>query len=175
MCSTSAEADLDSRIRLPLPVHCNRSTGARLISIGTFLTILGNCNLPRHMSGNLFDEKTSTTTEVSVKVRKPIGPIPTHIPLHPHRLMPWERTEIHRVISIFRHLLVQHLVTARTRLQILRTITRTLTRNYPAPTRASQSRLRALLMNPRVRNHSLPDLRHVHSHSFRTLNRRIRI
>jgi len=178
MCSTSAEADLVSRIQLRLPVHCNRNTGARLISIGTFLTILGNYNLRRHMFGNLFAEKTSTTTEVSVKVRKPIGTILTHIPPHPHRHMPWERTEILRVILIFHHLRAQHIVTGRTRLQILRTITRILTRNYPAPTRTSQSRLRALPMNPRDRSHSSPELRHVLSHYFRTLpglNRRIRI
>jgi hypothetical protein len=170
MCSTSAEADLVSRIQLRQPVHCNRSTGGRLISIGTFLTILGNYNLRRHMFGNLFAEKTSTT-EVLVKVRKPIGTTLTHIPPHPHRHMPWERTEILRVILIFHHRRAQHIITGRTRLQILRTITRILTRNYPAPTQTSQSRLRALPMNPRDRNHSSPELRHILSHYFHTLNR----
>lgn len=177
MCSTSAEAVLVSRIRLRLPVHCNRSTGVRLISIGTFLTIPGNCNLRHPMSGNLFAENTFTTTitEVSVKVRKAIATILMPIPPRPPRHMPWERPEIPRVISIFHHLQAQRLVTARTRLQILRTITRILTRNYPAPTRANQSRRPALLTNPHVRNCSFPDLRHVLSHCFRTLNCRIRI
>ena len=127
------------------------------------------------MSGNLFAEITFTITEVSVKVRKPIGTIHMPIPPHPHRHMLWERTEIPRVISIFRHLQVQQQpVTARTRLQILRTITRILTRNYRAPTHTSQSRRRVRLTNPPVRSSSFPDLRHVLSHSFRTLTRRIR-